>query len=164
MSIIDWLKSVSSGPPPEIPDEPATYRPIGVVSNRVKESRTEGWNDVKSDIILRPELAPALESIDGFSHLIVVFHMHRIPSAEARSSVAVSGTSRGVLATRSQLRPNPIGVAVVTLVERRENVLRVQGLDALDGSPVLDIKPYLPPYDSIASSHLPAWAVGAELD
>jgi tRNA (Thr-GGU) A37 N-methylase len=55
-------------------------------------------------------------------------------------------------------------VAVVTLLERRENVLRVQGLDALNGSPVLDIKPYLPPYDSILSSHLPAWAVGAELD
>jgi tRNA (Thr-GGU) A37 N-methylase len=90
--------------------------------------------------------------------------MHRIPSAEARSSVDVSGTNRGVLATRSQLRPNPIGVAVVTLLERRENVLRVQGLDALSGSPVLDIKPYLPPYDSILSSHLPAWAVGAELD
>lgn len=164
MSIIDWLKSVSGGTPPAIPDEPTSYKPIGVVSNRVKEQRTDGWHDVKSDIILRPELAPALESIDGFSHLIVVFHMHRIPSAEARSSVPVSGTSRGIFATRSQLRPNPIGVAVVPLVERRENVLRVQGLDALDGSPVLDIKPYLPPYDSITTSHLPAWAVGAELD
>jgi tRNA-Thr(GGU) m(6)t(6)A37 methyltransferase TsaA len=164
VSIIDWLKSVSGGTPPTIPDEPATYKPIGVVSNRVKESRTEGWNDVKSDIILREDLAPALESIDGFSHLIIVFHMHRIPSAESRSSVAVSGTNRGVLATRSQLRPNPIGVAVVPLLERRENVLRVQGLDALNGSPVLDIKPYLPPYDSFTNSHLPAWAVGAELD
>ena len=164
MSIIDWLKSVSGGIPPAIPDEPVTYKPIGVVSNRVKEQRTEGWQEVRSDIILREELAPALESIDGFSHLIVVFHMHRIPSADARSSVAVSGTSRGVLATRSQLRPNPIGVAVVPLIERRENVLRVQGLDALDGSPVLDIKPYLPPYDSIANTLLPAWAVGAELD
>lgn len=164
MNIIDWLKGVSSGPPPEIPSEAVAYRPIGVVSNRVKEHKTEGWQDVKSDIILRDDLAPALESIDGFSHLIIVFHMHKIPSAEARSSVPVSGTSRGVLATRSQLRPNPIGVAVVPLLERRENVLRVQGLDALDGSPVLDIKPYLPPYDSIAHSHLPAWAVGAELD
>jgi tRNA (Thr-GGU) A37 N-methylase len=55
-------------------------------------------------------------------------------------------------------------VAVVPLIERRENVLRVQGLDALDGSPVLDIKPYLPPYDTMANTHLPAWAVGAELD
>jgi tRNA-Thr(GGU) m(6)t(6)A37 methyltransferase TsaA len=164
MSILDWLKSVSGGTPPAIPDEPATYKPIGVVSNRVKESRIDGWNDVRSDIILREDLAPALESIDGFSHLIVVFHMHRIPSADARSSIAVSGTNRGVLATRSQLRPNPIGVAVVPLIERRENVLRVQGLDALNGSPVLDIKPYLPPYDSISNSHLPAWAVGAELD
>lgn len=164
MSILDWLKSVSGNTPPAISDEPVSYRPIGVVSNRVKEQRSDGWSDIKSDIILRDELAPALDSIEGFSHLIVVFHMHKIPSAETRSSVAVSGTSRGVLATRSQLRPNPIGVAVVPLLERRENVLRVTGLDALDGSPVLDIKPYLPPYDSIASSHLPAWAVGAELD
>lgn len=164
MGIIDWLKDRAGAGLPAIPEAPVSYRPIGVVHNRVHESRSGGWRDVRSEIILREDLLPALESIDGFSHLIVVFHMDRIPAAEARSSVAVSGTERGVLATRSQLRPNPVGVAVVALVERRDNVLRVMGLDALDGSPVIDIKPYLPPYDAVPKSRLPAWAAGAELD
>ena len=64
---------------------------------------------------------------------------------------------RGVLATRSQRRPNPIGVSVVAVVQRRKGVLRVQGLDAIDGTPVLDIKPYLPPYDSVPDARMPDW-------
>jgi tRNA (Thr-GGU) A37 N-methylase len=63
-----------------------------------------------------------------------------------------------VLATRSPRRPNPIGVAVVPLVRRRRNILRVRGLDALDGTPVLDVKPYLPHYDSVPEAKLPEWA------
>jgi tRNA (Thr-GGU) A37 N-methylase len=66
---------------------------------------------------------------------------------------------RGVLATRSQLRPNSLGVSVVPVVHRRQAVLRVQGLDALNGSPVLDIKPYLPQYDAVPGATLPPWAV-----
>jgi tRNA (Thr-GGU) A37 N-methylase len=64
---------------------------------------------------------------------------------------------RGVLASRSQLRPNPLGVSVVQIVHRRKAVLRVQGLDALDGTPVLDIKPYLPSYDAVPEAKLPPW-------
>jgi tRNA (Thr-GGU) A37 N-methylase len=62
-----------------------------------------------------------------------------------------------VLATRSQRRPSAIGVAVVPLLRRRHNILRVQGLDAIDGTPVLDIKPYLPPYDSVPDARMPDW-------
>jgi tRNA-Thr(GGU) m(6)t(6)A37 methyltransferase TsaA len=69
---------------------------------------------------------------------------------------------RGVLATRSQLRPNPIGTSVVKVLRRRKSVLRVQGLDALDGTPVLDIKPYLPAYDAVPEAVLPPWAVRRE--
>jgi tRNA (Thr-GGU) A37 N-methylase len=66
---------------------------------------------------------------------------------------------RGVLATRSQLRPNGIGVSVVKVVHRRKNVLRVTGLDAINGTPVLDIKPYLPEYDAVPDATLPSWAI-----
>jgi tRNA (adenine37-N6)-methyltransferase len=69
---------------------------------------------------------------------------------------------QGVLATRSQLRPNPVGVAVVPLIKRRKNILRVEGLDAIDGTPILDIKPYFPNHDAARDARVPAWAREAE--
>ena len=145
-----------------IPAEPVTYRPIGVVRNPVQKSRVDGWEGVKSDIILRPELEPALDAIEGFSHVIVVFHIDRVPEEAQQLQIEVGNEDmpppRGVFATRSQLRPNPIGTSVVKVLHRRKNAVRVQGLDALDGTPVLDIKPYLPDYDAVADATLPAWA------
>jgi tRNA-Thr(GGU) m(6)t(6)A37 methyltransferase TsaA len=139
------------GGKPLIPREPVSYRAIGVVRNPVRKSRPSGWEDVRSDLILRDELEPALDAIDGFSHVIVVFHIDRVPEEAQRLQVAVGNDpeppERGVFATRSQLRPNPIGTSVVRVLHRRKNVLRVQGLDALDGTPLLDIKPYVPDFD-----------------
>jgi tRNA-Thr(GGU) m(6)t(6)A37 methyltransferase TsaA len=123
-----------------------------------------GWEDIRSDIVILDALEPALDSLDGFSHLIVVFHLDRVPESEQRLQLPVGNDptqpERGVLATRSQLRPNAIGVSIVKVVQRRKTVLRVKGLDALDGSPVLDLKPYLPPYDSAPDAKLPGWALG----
>jgi tRNA (adenine37-N6)-methyltransferase len=160
MSIGDWLRSLLPFGKPLIPREPVSYRAIGMVRNRIRESRPHGWEDVRSDIILRDELEPALEGIEGFSHVIVVFHIDRVPESARtlRLQAGSDGKERGVLASRSQLRPNPIGVAVVALLHRRQGVLRVQGLDALDGTPVLDVKPYLPGYDAVAGATLPPWA------
>jgi tRNA (adenine37-N6)-methyltransferase len=145
-----------------IPAEPVTYTPIGVVRNPVRKSRVDGWESVKSDIILREELEPALDAIEGFSHVIVVFHIDRVPEEAQRLQIEVGNEEepprRGVLATRSQLRPNPIGTSVARVLHRRKNAIRVQGLDALDGTPVLDLKPYLPAYDAVADAELPAWA------
>ena len=144
-----------------VPQEPVNYRPIGVVRNRVHASRPHGWEDVRSDLILREDLAKALDGIEGFSHVIVVFHLHTVPESERRLTLVVGvpeAQDRGILATRSQLRPNAIGVSVARILHRRKAVLRVQGLDALDGTPVLDIKPYLPAYDAVADASLPEWA------
>jgi tRNA-Thr(GGU) m(6)t(6)A37 methyltransferase TsaA len=163
MSILSLLLGVLPGGKPYIPREPVSYRPIGVVRNRVNESRVDGWKDVRSDIILRDELASALDPIEGFSHVIVVFDLDRVPESARSLRVHVGNEDvppeRGVLATRSQLRPNAIGVSVAAVVHRRQGVLRVRGLDALNGSPVLDIKPYLPEYDSVPEATLPSWAV-----
>lgn len=145
-----------------IPREPVTLRPIGVVRNNVRQPRPEGWADVRSDIILREELSEALDGIEGYSHIIVVFAFDRVPESEQRQRVRIGGDSRipeqGVLATRSQRRPNPIGVSVVRLLRRRGQVLRVEGLDAIDGTPVLDIKPYFPNYDAVPHAGVPDWA------
>lgn len=160
MSLLDRLRALLPGKP-LIPREPVSYRAIGVVRNRVRESRVSGWEDVRSDIILRDDLIDALDAIDGFSHVVVVFHLHRVPEDERRLQVqvGVDAKLRGALATRSHRRPNPIGVSVVPVLHRRKGVLRVQGLDALDGTPVLDIKPYLPAYDSVPGARLPDWAL-----
>lgn len=149
----------------EAPAEPITMQPIGVVRNGVRQPRPLGWERVRSNIIIRPELAPALDGLEGYSHIIVVFWMHQVPAdAGTAMQVCPRGDPRyplqGVLAIRTQNRPNPIGVAVVPLVARRGNVLRVRGLDAIDGTPVLDVKPYIPHYDSIANARVPKWVMG----
>src|SRR5690606_21793971 len=129
MGLFSRLRGVLPGGKPVVPREPVSYRPIGVVRNRVADPRPGGWADVKSDIILREDLAPALDPIEGFSHVIVVFDFHRVPETERRLRIPVGNEDtppeRGVLATRSQLRPNSIGVSVVPVVHRRQGVLRV---------------------------------------
>ncbi len=167
VSLISRIRDVLPGGKPLIPREPVSYRPIGVVRNPVRKSRPGGWESVRSDLIFRDELEAALDAVEGFSHVIVVFHIDRVPAEAQRLQIAVGNEDeppqRGVLATRSQLRPNPIGTSVVKVLHRRKNVLRVQGLDALDGTPVLDIKPYLPEYDSVPEAQLPPWALRRDI-
>jgi tRNA-Thr(GGU) m(6)t(6)A37 methyltransferase TsaA len=163
VSVFDRLRNLLPWGKGAIPREPVAYRPIGVVRNRVRESMASGWEDVRSDILLRDDLVDSADWLAGFSHVIVVFHMDRIPEEARRLTIPVGNEEeppeRGILASRSQLRPNGIGVSVVPVLHRRKGVLRVRGLDALNGTPVLDVKPYLPQYDSVPEATLPGWAV-----
>jgi tRNA-Thr(GGU) m(6)t(6)A37 methyltransferase TsaA len=161
MGLLEKLRGLLPAGQALIPREPITYRAIGVVRNHVREPRAGGWEEVRSDIIFRDELASALDGIEGFSHLIVVFHLDRVPDAAKTLRIKPGGveSEQGVLATRSQQRPNAIGIAIVRVVHRRKAVLRVRGLDALNGTPVLDVKPYLPPYDAVLDAVMPDWAV-----
>jgi tRNA-Thr(GGU) m(6)t(6)A37 methyltransferase TsaA len=148
-----------------VPSQPAVIRPIAVVRNNVRDPKPDGWEQVRSDLLFRDDLLDALDGIEQYSHIIVVFSFHRVPEAERTAGRLhprgdPSLPEQGVLATRSQRRPSGLGVAVVPLLRRRRNVLRVQGLDAIDGTPVLDIKPYLPMYDSVPDAKMPAWAGG----
>ncbi|HEY7270872.1 MAG TPA: tRNA (N6-threonylcarbamoyladenosine(37)-N6)-methyltransferase TrmO [Dehalococcoidia bacterium] len=158
----DVLRNLFGFGRPLIRREPVTYRAIGVVRNQIRELRTSGWEDVRSDIFLRDDLAEALEGIEGFSHVIVLFHMDRI-SDQDRVLLKLplsdeNGGEIGLFATRIPVRPNALGVSAVPIIWRRKNVLRVQGLDALNGTPVLDLKPYLAKYDALASATTPEWA------
>lgn len=125
---------------------PALAGPIALVHNDVKAPIHEGWSEVVSEIELFPAFEEALEGIDGFSHLQILFWIHRV-TVEQRLIRRLHPRDRaelplmGVLATRSQYRPNPIGSTVVRLLGRQGRRLRVQGLDAIDGTPILDIKP-----------------------
>ena len=160
--LLDALRSLLGLRLPAVPREPVLLRPIGVVRNS-EQQRYEGWEDVRSDLIFRDDLLEALDSIEGYSHVIVIFHLHQVPEAERTAGrIHPRGDPQyplqGVLATRSQRRPSSIGVSVVPLLRRRKNILRVQGLDALNGTPILDIKPYIPHYDSVADAKIPDWA------
>lgn len=142
-----------------------TLRPIGWVRNRVNEPRSEGWESVESVLELEPEMAPALAGLGGFSHIIVLFWMHQIPedlrvAGQHHPAKRQDMPSVGTFATRTQLRPNPIGFAIVSLRRVDAPRLYVRGLDAIDGTPVIDIKPYLPPYDSPKDPRVPSWVWG----
>jgi tRNA-Thr(GGU) m(6)t(6)A37 methyltransferase TsaA len=140
-----------------------TLRPIGVVRNRIKEPTSHGWDEVKSRIVLRRELAEALLGLEGYSHIQVLFWPHQIPEEVRGSKPQLhpmddpANPLQGILATRSQIRFNPILTSVVPLLKVKGNVLHVRGLDAVDGSPVLDIKPYIPHHDSIPEAKVARW-------
>ena len=135
---------------------------IGIVSNKVKHPLEQDWEKVVSDIVVDSSLTEALDGLEEFSHIIVVYWMHRVATT-SRLPTKVHPRGRqelplvGLLATRSPQRPNPVGIATVRLLERRENILKVEGLDAIDGTPVIDIKPYLPGYDSAANIKVAPW-------
>jgi len=145
-------------------------RRVGVVRSEIKEPHPPAQSDGRagqgrtergdkqqaatSELVIDPQFDGILDGVENFSHLWVLFWMHRLPP-ERRDLVKVHPMGRndlplaGIFATRSPARPNPMGLTVVRLLERKGNILRVEGLDAIDGSPILDIKPYLPRRDAI---------------
>jgi tRNA-Thr(GGU) m(6)t(6)A37 methyltransferase TsaA len=94
-----------------------------------------------------PEYAEGLADLEGFSHLILLCHLHRIQGTALKVKPFLDTQERGVFATRSPKRPNPIGLSIVRLRRVQEGVLHISELDVLDGTPVLDIKPYVPRFD-----------------
>ncbi len=134
-------------------------KPIGVVSNDIREKMRHGWSRVESTITIEHELSSSLDGLEDFSHITVLFWMHQT-KGQTPQKVHPQGREDlplvGVLATRAPNRPNSIGITVAELIERNGNVLKVRGLDAIDGTPVLDIKPYLPK-DFIPDTRYPDW-------
>ncbi|MCL4232257.1 MAG: tRNA (N6-threonylcarbamoyladenosine(37)-N6)-methyltransferase TrmO [Dehalococcoidia bacterium] len=137
---------------------PVLLLPIGHVRNRVTKSRPRGWEKVESVIEVLPEHTARLAGLEKYSHIIVVFYMDLAADAPGKPETLTleSGHEHGIFATRSQLRPNHLGVSAVELAGVEGSSLRVRGLDAIDGTAVLDIKPYLPEYDSIPRARIPA--------
>jgi tRNA-Thr(GGU) m(6)t(6)A37 methyltransferase TsaA len=120
-----------------------------------------------SEIIIDSELAGILDGIEAFSHLLVLYWAHRLPP-EGRKLLKGHPMGRkempltGIFATCSPARPNPVLVTGVTLIERRGNVIVVEGLDAVDNSPVIDIKPYVPGYYCFNDTRRPEWMMRIE--
>jgi len=139
------------------------FKPVGTVSNEIKQPGRFNFDDTVSTIVLVPEYERALDGIEEFSHIVVICWLHKISKNERlvlkthpRRDISLPLT--GIFATRSPARPNPIGVSTVKLLGVDANVITVMGLDAIDGTPVLDIKPYMPELFPATDIRLPAWA------
>ena len=126
-------------------------KPIGLIHSPYRVREQAPYQGCESDEVCQIEVfkeyEQGLTDIDGFSHLIVIYWFHRSVGYSILVRTPWDAGQHGVFTTRSPNRPNPLGVSVVTLVARDGNVLKVKGLDAIDGTPVLDIKPYVPQMD-----------------
>jgi len=94
-----------------------------------------------------PEYSEGLDDLDGFSHIYLLYHFHCSEGYHLKVQPFLDAQAHGLFATRYPCRPNPIGLSLVELVARRENVLEITGIDILDGTPLLDIKPYVREFD-----------------
>ncbi len=139
------------------PSREVTLHAIGYVRNNVTRPRPHGWEKVESRIELLPHYAAQLAGLDRYSHVIVTFYMDLAAAAPDKPDALTlaSGNTYGILATRSQLRPNHLGVSAVPLLHVEGATVAVRGLDAIDATPVLDIKPYLPEYDAHPQATIP---------
>lgn len=135
---------------------------IGRVENSIeKRGRIETAN-ITSRIVVDPLYGNALDGIEPFSHIVIIYWLDQIQAKERkvlkvhpRGDLSIPLT--GVFATRSPMRPNPIALTTVKLLKRKGNILTVKGLDAINGTPVMDIKPYLPEPFHPAEVKLPGW-------
>lgn len=128
-----------------------SFKGIGVIHSPftdvtvtpIQSSRSQAEGRVE----IYPEFADGLADIDGFSHLILLYVLHLSEGYELSVRPFLDTQQRGLFATRYPFRPNPIGISIVRLLERSENSLMVEGIDMLDGTPLLDIKPYVTEFD-----------------
>jgi tRNA-Thr(GGU) m(6)t(6)A37 methyltransferase TsaA len=139
-------------PPAE--DRVFTVRPIGVVHKTEQRTRIE----------VQQKYQPGLLGLDGFSHVYVLWWFDRNDTPEGRSTLQVHPRGdrnhplTGVFATRSPRRPNLIALSLCKILSVKENIVELEAFDAFDGTPVLDLKPFLPGYDSTTSARTPEWA------
>ena len=125
-----------------------SMQPIGYVRSPYADARDipkglGAKHDMEGTLEIHPEFEPGLTDIEGFSHLFVIWAFHRSEGCTLVGTPPTDHRPHGVFATRSPRRPNPIGLTVVELLCREGRLLRVRGIDMLEGTPILDIKPYL---------------------
>jgi tRNA-Thr(GGU) m(6)t(6)A37 methyltransferase TsaA len=146
--------------------EGITYRPIGVI--RSKHTNPEA-TPIQSVFAIRcrgqaeimPEYAEGLRDLEGFSHIYLLYDLHRAWGMKLIVKPYLEDVEHGVFATRAPSRPNRLGLSIVELVSRQGNVLHLDGLDMLDGTPLLDIKPYIGRFDALANTR-DGWLSGVD--
>ena len=141
-----------------------TYRAIGVIHSEHTTARDapvqSALSDRVAEIEVLSEYARGLHDLDGFSHIIVIYHLHLSNEYSLMVRSPHDTVKRGVFATRSSRRPNPVGISVVPLLNVEGNRVRIKGIDAVEGTPVIDIKPYIPACDSVENRAKIGWLEG----
>ena len=132
-------------------------RPIGVIRSPFTEKEKTPIQPSRSDAIGRVEVyadfVEGLADLDGLSHIILLYVFHRSSGFRLKVKPFLDDTLRGLFATRYPARPNPIGLSIVQLLEISGNILTIKGVDVLDNTPLLDIKPYVPGFDMREATH-----------
>ena len=128
------------------------FRPIGYVCSEHKDASTtpiqpEYAQGCRGRAEILPQYEEGLRDLEGFSHIYVIYHFHKAGPPSLVVTPFLDDMPRGVFSTRSPRRPNPIGFSLVRLVKREGNVLLLDDVDMLDGTPILDIKPFVPRFD-----------------
>jgi tRNA (adenine37-N6)-methyltransferase len=128
------------------------YKPIGVIHSPFKKPegtpiQPAGASGVNGIVEIYPEYAQGLKDIEGFSHIILLYHFHLSGAGTLLVRPYMDDEMHGVFAMRGPSRPNAIGISVVRLVRVEKNKLHIQDVDVVDGTPLLDIKPYIPEFD-----------------
>lgn len=131
---------------------PICFSPIGYFKTPFHEItdmpiQPVGGSTIEGTIEVLPEFAAGLLDLNGFSHVIVLYHLHRIEGYDLIVKPFLDTHEHGIFATRSPKRPNPIGLSIMRLKAVSECCVQLQGIDVLDGTPVLDIKPYVADFD-----------------
>ena len=140
--------------------ESITYSPIGIIHSPFttqKGTPIQGKyndDDTRAEIEVFEEYTDGLKDIEGFSHLYLLFHFHLSKPYNLHQTPYLDDKLHGVFAIRTPNRPNPIGLSVVRLVERKGNILVIAEFDILDGTPLLDIKPFIPEFENTANIRL----------
>jgi len=129
------------------------YKPIGIIHSPFKEPKgtpiqTTAAKGIEGAVEIFPKYAKGLKDIEGFSHIILIYHFHRSKGCSLKVKPFLDDELRGVFATRSPSRPNPIGISIVRLERVEGNILHIKDIDIIDQTPILDIKPYVPKIDS----------------
>jgi len=136
-------------------------QPVGYVQNQIHDKKDDAWGGDLSTIILENEYHTGLKGLEGFSHAMVIFYLdqakyERETHLQRRPRDRDDMPMVGIFSQRTKDRPNNIGVTTVQIVSVDDKSLTVKGLDAIDGTPVLDIKPYYPVFDK-REAHVPEW-------
>ena len=146
------------------PLEPVTYRPIGVIHTPFTD--VDGMPiqpiaaaGVRGTIDLDPGFAAGLLDLDGFSHLILLYHLHEVRAPRLTVTPFLDDRPHGIFATRSPARPNPVGLSTVRLARVLGSTIEIEDVDMLDGTPLLDIKPYIPAFDDRPGARV-GWFTG----
>lgn len=129
------------------------FKPIGVIKTPYKKKdgmpiQPTGATGIKGEIEIYPEFVEGLNDLDGFSHITLIYHLHKSEGFQLNVKPFMDDQLRGIFSTRAPKRPNAIGLSVVKLIKVENNILFIENIDVLDETPLLDIKPFIPDIDS----------------